>query len=77
MNTSDIVITSLITGVIEVIKPFIKDTRLYPILSILLGIALSLGINGLEVKNLFTGLVYGLSASGFYSTINKTIELTK
>lgn len=67
----EIITTALITGFVEVLKPFVKDKRFYPILSLMLGIVFSLAINGISFKSFFTGVVYGLSASGLYSVSKK------
>lgn len=61
----------LVTGLIQMFKPFIKDHRYLPFLSLAFG----LGINFLAgyflgmhwVISVFNGIIAGLAASGLYS----------
>lgn len=65
--------TVVVAGLIEVIKPFIKDQRFWHLASIVLGIAWNAGvatvINQPLLPAAMLGIVVGLSASGLYSTV--------
>lgn len=59
---------ALITAITEAIKRAIAlDGRYVPLVSLGLGIVLSLVTNGLSLSSALLGLVLGLSASGLYS----------
>lgn len=56
---------------VQLLKPFIPDTRVYPLLALMTGVALNLSIaaalGGDPVRATAGGLVAGLAASGLYS----------
>ena len=65
----------LILGLVQLFKPFIKDTRFYPLLALGFGLAINL-IAGWTlgastpsdwVTSLFNGVIAGMAASGLYS----------
>jgi hypothetical protein len=66
----------LILGIVQLFKPFISDTRFYPLLAVAFGLAINL-ISGWAlgastasewVGALFNGIIAGMAASGLYST---------
>ena len=65
----------LILGLVQLFKPFITDTRYYPLLALGFGLAINL-IAGWTmgasvatdwVTALFNGIIAGMAASGLYS----------
>lgn len=56
---------------VQLLKPFIPDVRVYPLLALATGLALNLAIasalGGDPVRATAAGLVAGLAASGLYS----------
>lgn len=66
---------AVITGLVQVIKPFISDGRFYPVIAIILGLIINLGaacaLSQTGVDEIFVavilGLMAGLSASGLFS----------
>jgi len=65
----------LILGLVQLFKPFITDTRLYPLLAVGFGLAINLiagwalgaSVSSDWVTALFNGIIAGLAASGLYS----------
>ena len=65
----------LILGLVQLFKPFISDTRYYPLLALAFGLVINLiaawatGANGTSdwVAALFNGITAGMAASGLYS----------
>ena len=61
----------VILGLVQVIKLWVSDTRLYPIFSIILGLIMNIGISfylGEDmVAAVVMGIIAGLSAAGMYS----------
>jgi hypothetical protein len=68
----------IILGIVQVIKAWVLDARWYPVISIILGLAINMGlasVTGVDyVSALVMGTIAGLSSSGLYSiaTVNKT-----
>jgi len=66
----------LILGLVQLFKPFISDTRYYPLLAVAFGLVINLvagwtlgtGTASDWVAALFNGITAGLAASGLYST---------
>jgi len=66
----------LILGLVQLFKPFITDTRLYPLIAVGFGLTINLiagwalGASGSSdwITALFNGIIAGLAASGLYST---------
>jgi hypothetical protein len=66
----------LILGLVQLFKPFITDTRVYPLIAVAFGLAINLVAGwalGASVATdwvtaLFNGIIAGLAASGLYST---------
>lgn len=65
----------LILGLVQLFKPFITDTRFYPLLAVGFGLiinlvaawALGASVSSDWVTALFNGIIAGLAASGLYS----------
>ncbi len=65
----------LILGLVQIFKPFITDTRYYPLVGLTFGLiinlvaAWALGASAATdwVTALFNGIIAGLAASGLYS----------
>ena len=65
----------LILGLVQLFKPFIPDTRFYPLLALTFGLlinlvagwALGASVATDWVTALFNGIIAGLAASGLYS----------
>jgi len=61
-------IIAVVIGLTEVIKRAGAPIKYVPVISIILGTALAFLVGGQEIRELiFSGIVYGLSASGLYS----------
>ncbi|MDD4985490.1 MAG: hypothetical protein PHQ43_06825 [Dehalococcoidales bacterium] len=66
----------LILGLVQLLKPFISDTRYYPLLAVAFGLVINLvagwtlgaGAPSDWVAAIFNGVTAGLAASGLYST---------
>lgn len=66
-------------GLVQMIKPFVEDTRYYPFISLGFGLvinfvaAYALGGRGIValVIAIFQGIMAGLAASGLYDTVHK------
>lgn len=56
-----------VLAIVEVFKHVGLPTRLAPLLSLLVGAALTGALHGFTVDAILTGLVVGLSASGLWS----------
>ncbi len=65
-----------INAIIGFIRPFVKDTRWYPIFSVILGIGGGLLLAGLSVVAAVGGLIIGLTSTGLYENV-KTVALAK
>lgn len=61
----------IIVGIVQVVKAWISDERWYPVVAIVLGLAINMGlasVTGVDyVSALVMGTIAGLSASGLYS----------
>ena len=65
----------LILGLVQLFKPFVADTRYYPLLALAFGLAINLVAGwalGASVATdwvtaLFNGIIAGMAASGLYS----------
>jgi uncharacterized membrane-anchored protein YitT (DUF2179 family) len=65
----------LILGLVQLLKPFITDTRLYPLLAVGFGLVINLiagwalgaGVPSDWITALFNGIIAGLAAGGLYS----------
>lgn len=66
----------LILGLVQLFKPFISDTRYYPLVAVALGLvinliaswALGISVTSDWVAAIFNGIIAGMAASGVYST---------
>jgi hypothetical protein len=71
----------LILGLVQLFKPFITDTRYYPLVAMAFGLVINLvagwalGANVVTdwITALFNGIIAGLAASGLYS-VGSTIQ---
>lgn len=61
------------TGLVEVIKKLGIQARLFPVISIVIGIIMAVIAGGTLFQIIFTGLIVGLSASGLYDFAKKTV----
>lgn len=65
---------AVIIALVALFKPFIKDKRYYPIMSVGIGVmlltTLTLFSGGDIIQGVLTGLVMGLSAAGLYDQKN-------
>lgn len=63
---------ALIIPIVSLIKPFLRDQRLYPVAALVLGVSINVLLALVLGKSLETGivlgLVSGLSASGLWDT---------
>jgi hypothetical protein len=65
----------LILGLVQLFKPFITDTRFYPLVALVFGLIINLiagwalgAIAATDwITSLFNGIIAGLAASGLYS----------
>ena len=75
---------AFVVALVQMIKPFVKDTRFYPLIAVVLGIGINLmigwaiGLGGKVgfISACFDGIVVGLAASGIYSA-RDTAKLIK
>ena len=82
MDTSDFITSivalggvPLILGLVQLFKPFVSDTRFYPLLALAFGLAINLvagwtlgaSVPSDWVTALFNGVIAGMAASGLYS----------
>ena len=66
----------LILGIVQMFKPFVSDTRFYPLLAVAFGLVINLVAGwtlGASTASdwtsaLFNGIIAGMAASGLYST---------
>src|SRR4030042_5162786 len=66
----------LILGLVQLFKPFITDTRFYPLISLGFGLVINLmagwvlgAVAPMDwLTALFNGIIAGMAASGIYST---------
>ena len=62
----------LILGLVQFFKPFIADTRYYPMMALAFGLVINfiagVVIGSGWVASLFNGITAGLAAAGLYST---------
>jgi hypothetical protein len=68
----------IIVPLVQVLKAFIKDSRYYPILAIIIGIGLNMAIAAYSGTDLFPallmGVIAGMAAAGIYSTVAPTLK---
>jgi hypothetical protein len=65
----------LILGLVQLFKPFIMDTRYYPLVAMAFGLVINLvagwalgaGVTADWITALLNGIIAGLAASGLYS----------
>ena len=67
MEFNDAYLIPIITALVSVLKTTGIPTKYSAIVSLVLGIVLVFLLNGMSVMGLLQGVVFGLSASGFYS----------
>lgn len=61
------IIVAVIVGVTEIVKGVGLPSKYAPLIALGLGLTASFGTDGFTTVSAFTGLVYGLTASGLYS----------
>jgi hypothetical protein len=69
-------IVPVITGLVQVIRVATNNAlyeRYLPALSVVIGVILGIVVIGVGVPGIIAGLIFGLSASGFYDLGKKTI----
>jgi hypothetical protein len=68
----------LILGIVQAVKAWVKDSRFYPVISIILGIAINiliaLGTGGSYIAAVFMGVIAGLSAGGIYGAATTKVD---
>ncbi len=61
----------VITALLQVVKPYVKDVRLYPVIAVALGVGwnvgFTVGTDDFSRVTVFLGILVGLSAAGIYS----------
>lgn len=67
-------IVAVIVGVVEIFKGVGLPSKYAPLLSLFLGLLASLGFDGFSTLSVFTGVLYGLTASGLYSGVKTTLK---
>lgn len=73
MEITVLVVTALVVGLTQLVKPFISDSRFIPVVAVLFGIIMTvlagdmIDVIGIKAQ-IITGLVLGLSGVGLYST---------
>jgi hypothetical protein len=82
MNGNDFIVSivalggvPLILGLVQLFKPFVTDTRYYPLIALAFGLIINLVaswalgvIDATDwITSLFNGIIAGLAASGLYS----------
>lgn len=66
---------AIVMGLSEVFKNLGLNSKLIPILNLILGIVTGIVYSGLGIKEgIATGIIVGLTSSGFYSGTKNTIE---
>jgi len=65
-------LSALVIALTQLAKVYVKDAKYYPVISLLLGVVLSVLTGGVGIDQALNGLVIGLTASGLYSS-SKTI----
>jgi len=68
----------LVIALVQVAKMWFSDTRIYPIIAIILGIVLEIGIGAAIgagiITSVIVGLIVGLAAAGLYSGVSTLNE---
>ena len=85
VDTSTVVLglaaAPFITALLQMLKPFVKDARLYPLMAIAVGVlwnvGFTVGTDEFSRATVFLGLAAGLSASGLYSAVAPGVELAR
>jgi hypothetical protein len=61
----------IILGLVQVFKQWVKDERWYPVIAIILGLVINMGLASATgtgyISALVMGVIAGLSSSGIYS----------
>lgn len=64
----------IITGLTEVVKRAVKlEKRFVPLVAVLLGVILMVGLNGFTPESITEAIVAGLAASGLWDLGKKTV----
>jgi len=70
-------LTAITGGLTQAVKILVGkplSSRIAPVASILFGLWLSMGANGLNFKSMLIGLIIGLTASGCWSGVKSLIK---
>lgn len=68
MENNAIVLTTAVLGIVQAFKIAGMPTKFSPILAMLAGIIVYIGLEGISPQTVITGLVIGLGAVGLYTT---------
>lgn len=75
MEYIELVLVPILIGILEAIKRSGFNSKLIPVLSILLGVLLGIVFTGFDVKEgIMAGLYIGLSAVGLYSGYKSVVQ---
>ena len=74
---TDIIAIPLILGAVQAIKKVGVSSKFAPVISLVLGVALSLGFNGLTKEAGLQGIIWGFSAAGLWSGARATAQGVK
>ena len=64
----------IVTALVQIAKLFIEDTKYLPIISLLLGVGITLLYKGVSGEAGICGVIVGLAASGFYDNLTLSVE---
>jgi hypothetical protein len=64
----------VIMGIVQVAKTSGLNSRYAPALSLLVGLAIAMGVDGVSVQSAIAGVVGGLIASGLWSGTKATLQ---
>ena len=64
----------IVVGLTQLVKDLGVPRKWVPVLSLAIGVAAALALSGLSVASVVQGIVYGLSASGLYSSSKAVVQ---
>lgn len=69
----------LLTALVEMLKAFVPDKRFWPVIAVVMGVGLNIGVSvaagGNILQAALQGLAAGLAASGLYSTAKSVKDM--
>lgn len=76
----NVAIVALITGAVQALKqsinhPIVEQTA--PLIALVLGVLIQIGLEGATVQNVLIGVTYGLISMGLYSGTKKTAKTVR